>query len=382
MRNFLLKQYARDKKFKIRHNYLSDQFKDSKNIISKIINVVNYNDFTLGRYVDSLEKKFSKLIGSKYCIGVGSGTDAIFLSLKALGIKEGDEVITPTFSFYATSGAIATTGAKPVFVDIKDDLNIDARLIEKKINKKTKAIVPVHWSGRICDMKTIKKIAKKHSLFIVEDACHAISAHDDKKKFAGTFGDTGCFSFHPLKNLNVWGDGGIIVTNSSRLNKKLKLLRNHGLSGRNNCDIYGYNSRLDTIQAVVAIEMLKKIKHITKSRIDNALFLNKELSKINGIKVIKEPEKFKSVFHLYQFYSNKRNALNKYLHSKGIDSKIHYPIPLHLHKSAKIYKYKKGDFRVAEELTKKVISLPVHEFINKKQLSYMVDCIKKFHYEN
>ena len=247
---FLLKQYARDKKFKIRHNYLSDQFKDSKNIISKIINVVNYNDFTLGRYVDSLEKKFSKLIGSKYCIGVGSGTDAIFLSLKSLGIKEGDEVITPTFSFYATSGAIATTGAKPVFVDIKDDLNIDEKLIEKKINKKTKAIVPVHWSGRICDMKTIKKIAKKYSLFIVEDACHAMSAHDDKKKFAGTFGDTGCFSFHPLKNLNVWGDGGIIVTNSSRLNKKLKLLRNHGLSGRNNCDIYGYNSRLDTIQAV------------------------------------------------------------------------------------------------------------------------------------
>ena len=138
MRNFLLKQYARDKKFKIRHNYLSDQFKDSKNIISKIINVVNYNDFTLGRYVDSLEKKFSKLIGSKYCIGVGSGTDAIFLSLKALGIKEGDEVITPTFSFYATSGAIATTGAKPVFVDIKDDLNIDARLIEKKLIKKLK----------------------------------------------------------------------------------------------------------------------------------------------------------------------------------------------------------------------------------------------------
>jgi dTDP-3-amino-2,3,6-trideoxy-4-keto-D-glucose/dTDP-3-amino-3,4,6-trideoxy-alpha-D-glucose/dTDP-2,6-dideoxy-D-kanosamine transaminase len=382
MKNFVLKQYAKDKKFKIKHNYLSEQFKNSKQIINKILDVVNYNDFTLGRYVDILEDKFAKLLKVRYAIGVGSGTDAIFLSLKAMGIKEGDEVITPTFSFYATSGAIATTGAKPVFVDINEDLNIDTSLIEKAITSKTKAIVPVHWSGRICDMKAIKKIAKKYSLFIVEDACHAIIAHDDKKQFAGTFGDVGCFSFHPLKNLNVWGDGGIITTNSSKLNRKLRLLRNHGLQSRDNCEIYGYNSRLDTIQAAVALEMLKKINHITQSRIKNANFLNKHLSKISEIKIIVEPESYKSVFHLYQFYSSKRDSLNRYLHKYGIDSKIHYPIPLHMHKSAKIFNYKKGDFKNAEQLTKNIISLPIHEFITNKQLVFMVNCIKRFHNES
>lgn len=382
MKNFLLKQYANDKKFKIKHNYLSEQFNDSKQIIKKILDVVDYNDFTLGRYVDSLEKKFAKLINVKYALGVGSGTDAIFLSLKALGIKQGDEVITPTYSFYATSGAIATTGAKPKFIDISADLNIDANLIEKSITKKTKAIVPVHWSGRLCDMEKIKKIAKKYSLYVVEDACHAILAHNNKRKYAGTFGDTGCFSFHPLKNLNVWGDGGIISTNNYALYKKLKLLRNHGLEGRNNCLIYGYNSRLDSIQAVVALEMLKKIKFITNKRIENAIYLNKNLSTIKQIQIIKEPNKFKSVFHLYQIFAEKRNALDKYLRNNGIDSKIHYPIPLHLHKSAKIFNYRKGQFPNAEFFSNNVLSLPVHEFITKKNLDFMINKIKKFYNEN
>ena len=158
------------------------------------------------------------------CILLGEGLD----------IKEGDEVITPTYSFYATAGAIATTGAKPVYVDIKKDLNIDEEKIEKKITNRTKAIVPVHWSGRICNMRKIVQLAKKYKLHIVEDACHAILAHDDKKKFAGNFGITGCFSMHPLKNLNVWGDGGVITTNNKKIYEKLKLMRNHGLINRNN----------------------------------------------------------------------------------------------------------------------------------------------------
>ena len=382
MKNFLLRQYAEDKKLRIKHNYLTEQFKDNKEILKKILDVVNYNDFTLGRYVDTLENKFSKLIKTKYAIGVGSGTDAIFLSLKALGIKEGDEVITPTYSFYATSGAIATAGAKPIFVDISNDLNIDVNLIEKSITKKTKAIVPVHWSGRICNMKKIKQIAKKYSLHIVEDACHAILAQDSNKKFAGTFGDAGCFSFHPLKNLNVWGDGGIITTNNYTLYKKLKLLRNHGLEGRNNCLIYGYNSRLDTIQAVVALEMLKKINMITNSRIKNARYLNKNLSKIKNINIIIEPKDFKTVFHLYQFFAKDRNALNRYLRDNGIDSKVHYPIPLHLHKSAKIYDYKKGQFPNAEFLSSHVLSLPIHEFVTKKELDFIIKKIREFYNEN
>lgn len=377
--NFLIKQYISDKKMKIKHNYLSEQFNKSKKIFRLIKDTVKFNDFTLGRYVDLFEKKFCKYQKAKYSIGVGSGTDAIFLSLKALGIKKNDEVITPTYSFYATAGAIATTGAKPVFVDIKNDLNIDEDKIEKKITKKTKAIVPVHWSGRICNMKKILKIAKKHKLHVVEDACHAIMAHDEEKKYAGNFGITGCFSMHPLKNLNVWGDGGIVTTNNKKIYEKIRLMRNHGLVSRDNCKIYGYNSRLDTIQAAVGLEMIKKINLITESRIKNAKYLNDHLKNISEITLIKEKKGNKSVFHLYQFFCKNRNGLNEYLRKNKIDSKIHYPKPLHLHHAAKKFKYKSGQFENAERLAKKVISIPVHEFIKKKELDYMINKIKNFY---
>ena len=377
--NFLIKQYRSDKKMSIRHNYLSEQFNNSKEIFKSINKTVKFNDFTLGRYVDLFEKEFCKYQKVKYAVGVGSGTDAIFLSLKALGIKDGDEIITPTYSFYATAGAIATAGAKPIFVDVKDDLNIDEDKIEKKITKKTKAIVPVHWSGRICNMKKILKFAKKYNLHVVEDACHAILAHDDKKKYAGNFGVTGCFSMHPLKNLNVWGDGGIIATNNKKIYEKLRLMRNHGLTSRDNCKIYGYNSRLDTIQAAVALKMIKKINFITNSRIKNANYLNEKLKSIKQIKLIKEQKKYKSVYHLYQFYCEKRNQLNNFLRSNKIDSKIHYPKPLHLHDAAKKFKYNKGQFKNAEKLSKKVISIPVHEFVSKKQLDLIINKIQKFY---
>lgn len=378
-KNFLINQYLADKKMSIKHNYLSEQFQNSKKIFNLINNTVKFNDFTLGRYLEKFETKFCKYQKVKYSIGVGSGTDAIFLSLKALGIKEGDEVITPAYSFYATAGAIVTAGAKPVFVDIKDDLNMDENKIEKKITKKTRAIVPVHWSGRICNMEKIIEIAKKFKLFVVEDACHAILAHDYKKRYAGNFGITGCFSMHPLKNLNVWGDGGIITTNNKTIYKKLKLLRNHGLISRDNCKIYGYNSRLDTIQAAVGLEMIKKINHITKKRIENAKYLNFRLKENKNIKLIKEQKKYRSVFHLYQFYCKKRNKLNNFLRQNKIDSKIHYPKPLHLHLAAKKFGYKRGDYPCAENLSKQVISIPVHEFIKRKQLDYIIKKIEKFY---
>ena len=248
--NFLPSQYKKNNS-KINHNYLSSQFSDYKKILNKISKVVKRNDFTLGEEVNKFERNISKLIGAKHVLAVGSGTDAIMLSLKCLGVEKGDEVITTPFTFYATIGAIVTSGAKPVFVDVKDDYNIDPDLIEKKITKKTKAILPVHWGGKICDMKKISKIAKKYSIPIVEDACHAILA---KKygKFAGNFGSMGCFSLHPLKNLNAWGDGGFIIIKDSKDFRKLSLMRNHGLVSRNKTLMFAYNSRLDTIQAVVA----------------------------------------------------------------------------------------------------------------------------------
>lgn len=375
--NFLPSQYKINKNFNISHNYLSEQFSDYKEIFSKIEKTVINNDFTLGSKVDELEKKFTKLTDTKYAIAVGSGTDAIFLSLKSLGIGEGDEVITTSFTFHATVGAIATTGAKPVFVDIDKDLNINSKLIENKITKKTKAIVPVHWAGKICDMKKILQIARKFNLYVVEDACHAILATNYKKK-SGSFGHTGCFSFHPLKNLNIWGDGGIIVTKNKKIASKLYLLRNHGLISRDVCKIPGYNSRLDTIQAVIALHQLKKIKYITQKRINNSNYLNKNLKDLKNISIINNPNNSIHVYHLFQFYYENRDNLLGFLINNGIDAKIHYPTPLHLQPAYKYLKYKKGDFIMSEYASKKIISLPVHEFINKKQLDYMIGKIIDF----
>tara|TARA_Y100000591_G_scaffold106783_1_gene90921 strand:- start:3653 stop:4807 length:1155 start_codon:yes stop_codon:yes gene_type:complete len=379
MKNFLPEQYRRDKKLKIKHNYLSEQFSDKKIILKKISKIVKNNDFTLGEEVNRFENNFKNLIKSKYCIAVGSGTDAIYLSLKALGIKPGDEVITTAFTFYATIGAIVQSGAKPVFVDIQfEDHNIDPNKIEKAITKRTKAIVPVHWSGKICDMEKISKIAKKYNLFLVEDACHAVLAKRGKK-FAGNFGHYGCFSMHPLKNLNIWGDGGMVVTNNFKLAKKLYLLRNHGLINRNQIEIFGTNSRLDTIQAVVANHLLKKLHSITKKRISNAKFFDKKLKIIPKIELPKRNNS-KEVFHIYSFLANSRDKLIEYLISQGIDAKKHYPVAMHLQKpSKKNYGYKKGDFKIAEEVAQKTISLPVHEFLKKKDLIYIVKKIKKFY---
>lgn len=379
MKNFLPQQYKKDKKLRINHNYLSKQFVNYKHILKKISKVVLNNDFTLGSKVDEFELKIKKLLRSKYVVAVGSGTDAIMLSLKAIGVKEGDEVITTPYTFYATIGAIVTAGAKPVFADVREDYNIDPNNIIKKITKKTKAIVIVHWSGRICDMKSIKKISKKFEIPIVEDACHAILAKQEGF-YAGNFGEFGCFSMHPLKNLNIWGDGGFVLVNNKNNYKKMMLLRNHGLVGRNINKIFGYNSRLDTIQAVVAIELLKKIKFITKKRIHNSLYLDKQLRNISFIQVKNRQKDNIEVFHLYEIRTKAkyRDDLVNYLRKKSIDAKIHYPIPMHLQPAAKYLNYKKGDFPISEDIADTTISLPVHEFISKKDLDYISNSIIEF----
>ena len=379
MKNFITKQYINDKKFKIKHNYLSNQFKDYPKIFKKIEKVVKFNDFTLGFEVNKFEKNFSKLINSKNCIAVGSGTDAIYMSLKCLGLSRGDEVITTPYTFYATVNAIVQADCKPIFVDAQEDFNINPDLIEKKITKKTKAILVVHWAGRICDMKKIKEIAKKHNLFIVEDACHAALAKSNSV-FAGNFGDIGCFSLHPLKNLNVWGDGGMIVTKNNKIASKLKLLRNHGLINRNEIKIFGINSRLDTIQAVVANHLLLKLKDITKKRRINAKLLDTDLGNLKEIKIPKRINNLYEVFHLYCIRVKNRDSLMKFLHTKGIDAKKHYPIPMHLQLPCrKMGNYKKGDFPFAEKLCDETLSLPIHEFVTKNQIKYIVKNIRNFY---
>ena len=379
MQNYLKKQYNKNRKLRINHSYLVEQFSDYSKIFKEIEKIVKRGDYTLGQEVNEFEKNFAKRTGAKFVIGVGNGTDALYLSLKALNIGKGDEVITVPYTFISTVGAIVTAEAKPVFVDIKEDYNIDEKKIKSLITKKTKAIMPVHWAGRPCELDKIKTIAKKYNLKIIQDASQAIDSRF-KNKQSIYFGDICTYSMHPLKNLNIWGDGGFIATNNKKVVDKLYLLRNHGLINRNKSKIFGYNSRLDTIQAVVANYKLKnKLNTITKKRIKNAHLFDK-LLKINpNVKIMKRFPHLKEVFHVYHINVKKRDQLQQYLIKSGVDAKVHYPIPIHLQPAAKYLKYKKGDFPLAEEMANTSMSLPVHEFIKESDIKYVANLINDFY---
>jgi len=376
--NFLPAQYDQTNAPAINHNYLREQFADYKEIFAKIERLVQQTDYTLGREVDRFESRICELTGAKHAVGVGSGTDALMLSLIALGVGRGHEVITTPYTFFSTIGAIVTAGARPVFVDIGPDYNIDSERIEAAITKHTRAILPVHWSGAACRMDHIMSIAKRHGLVVVEDACHAINGLY-KGQAPGTYGDAGCFSMHPLKNLNVWGDGGYLVTDSSELHDRLVLLRNHGLINRNEQVMYGYNSRLDTLQAVVANHLLDKIDQITDRRIENAAILDAALRDIPQITLPPRDPDTKQVYHIFCVRAQRRDELVAALIKAGIDAKIHYPIPMHLQKAAADYGYKRGDFPVAEAVCASVLSLPVHEFMKREQLDFIAEQIRAFY---
>ena len=379
MKNFLPSVYKKNRSLKINHSYLVEQFSDYSKIFKEVEKVVKKGDYTLGRAVNICENNFAKRTGAKHAISVGNGTDALFLTLKALNIGAGEEVITVPYTFIATVGSIVAAGAKPVFVDIKEDCNMDENKITAAITKKTKAIMPVHWAGRPCELDKIYSIAKKYKLHVVQDSAHVIGARF-KKKHLVNFGDACTYSMHPLKNLNVWGDGGFIVTNKSKLAKKLYLLRNHGLKNRNKCEIFGYNSRLDTIQAAVAnYKMKNKLDIITRKRINNAKLFDKLFNLKKNVKTVKRFPHLKEVFHLYHINVEKRDKLLKFLVKNSVDAKVHYPIPMHLQPAAKYLKYKKGDFPTAEKMANTSLSLPVHEFIKKKHIKFVVNLIDKFY---
>lgn len=377
-RDFLPEQYRQTDKLEINHSYLRQQFADHEAIWEKVREVVIRGDFTLGSEVDRLEEEYADLSGTRHAVAVGSGTDALFLSLKALSINSGDEVITTPYTFYATIGAIVTAGAKPVFVDAGGDYNIDPSQIEAKITPNTRAIMPVHWSGKPCEMDEIQAIADRHGLAVVADACHAIKA-TYKGRPAGSLGTVACFSFHPLKNLNVWGDGGIITTDSGDLADTLRLLRNHGLVGRDECRVFAFNSRLDTIQAVVARHLLAKIDDITSARVAHAAYFDQRLGSIPQITVpVREPD-VSQVYHIYMIRCERRGDLQRCLIAKGIDAKVHYPVPMHLQPAAAYLGYRRGDFPVAEAIADSALSLPVHEFITREQQDRVGDAIQDFY---
>jgi len=364
---------------RISYSYLEEQFRDYRVIFDKIAEVVRTGDYTLGKAVTEFEEKFAARLGAKYAVGVNSGTDALFLSLKALGVGPGDEVITVPNTFIATIGAIAASGARPVFVDVTDEFVINAELIEQAITPRTKAFMPVHYAGVPADMDSIMAIAHRHGVPVVEDSCQAIGATFDGK-CVGTFGLTGGFSLHPLKNLNVWGDSGVIVTDNQEMYDRLILLRNHGLINRDEAEIFGYNSRLDSVQAVVGNYLIKDLDWITETRIKWAGRFDEALSKVpQCITVPRRRPNKRYVHHLYMVMVEERDSLLGYLHEQGIDAKIHYPIPLHLQRCSADLGYKEGDFPVAEAQAKSIITLPVHQHLEEADIDYMIEKIRAFY---
>ena len=361
---------------KVKFTNFSLEFKKLNKSLKRSLSLIgNQGSYILGKELEIFEKKIQKFLNVKHALGVGNWTEGTIMLFKALNLKPKDEIITVSNSFIATVGAIAYYGSRPVLVDIGEDLNIDENLIQKKITKNTKAIMPVHLSGIPSNLKIIKKICKKNNLLLIEDAAHSFGAKYDNK-YIGTLGDVGVFSLHPRKTFHVFGDGGLIVTNNTKLYKSLKLHRNHGLKSRDESVLWGTNSRLDNLQAAFGNIVLKNIKLWNIKHYKIAKFYEKNLSNL-----VKTPTYDKNIsiptFHQYIIRTKHREELRKFLINKNIETAIHYPKPIHLQK-AYLKTYGKIKLPKTEIASKEILSLPIYNSLSKKQLFYIVNCIKQF----
>tara|TARA_X000000950_G_C13919130_1_gene662453 strand:+ start:7744 stop:8853 length:1110 start_codon:yes stop_codon:yes gene_type:complete len=365
-------------RLKIPYVNLPAQLKKEEKTIFGLLRKNFYSgQFVGGDEIDKFEKNVLKFTGTKYAVALNSGTDALTFALSLCDVRKGDEVITVPNSFIASTGCIIHLGAKPVFVDVLSDQNIDTKKIEEKITSKTKVIMPVHLTGRVARMDEIIKIAKKYNIKVVEDAAQSIGSKF-KNKFSGSFGDIGCFSTHPLKNLNALGDGGFLTTNNRKIYERVKLLRNHGLENRNNAKYFGYVSRMDTIQAAILNFRLKNLEKVIEKRRANASFYFKNLKNKNLILPFEKHYEF-NTYHTFVVQCRQRNNLQKYLLKNGIETGIHYPIPIHLQDASSFLKYKKGDFPMTENQSKQILTLPIHQFLKKTELKYIINQINKFY---
>ena len=334
--------------------------------------------FIGGPQVTGLDTEFAEFTESKFCIGVGSGTDALRFALMAAGIGDGDEAITVPNTFIATTEAISQVNATPVFVDINPDTyNIDISKIEERITDKTKAIVPVHLYGQPADMDSILQIAQKNNLAVIEDACQAHGALYKGKK-AGSLGNAGCFSFYPGKNLGAFGEAGAVVTQDEEIAAKIRMIRDHGQARKYFHDVEGYNGRLDAIQAGVIRIKLKRLNDWNQARRENAKYYNELLSMIDGVTIPYEPDFSQAVYHLYVILVDDRDGLQKFLADKGVATGLHYPLALHLQKAYAHLGHKEGDFPVTENVAKKLLSLPMFPELTRDQIEYVSKSIGEF----
>jgi UDP-2-acetamido-2-deoxy-ribo-hexuluronate aminotransferase len=360
---------------------LKAQYSNIKDEVLRCINdILESSHYILGENVKKFEDDIKSYLGVSEAIGVASGTDALHLALKALDITHGDEVITTPFTFFATVEAILYVCAKPVFVDIDENTyNIDPDKIEEKITPRTKAIIPVHIFGCPADMIKINEIAQKYGLKIIEDAAQAFGAKIGDKKI-GTFGDIACFSFYPSKNLGCFGDGGMVVTNNPEIADKIRILRNHGSPGRYVHETVGLNSRLDEIQAGVLRIKLKHIDEYNSLRRKKANIYTKFLS--DKVITPKEVENTYHVYHLYSIRSESRDKIKEILAKQGFPSVVYYPIPMHLQKAIANLGFKKGDFPIAEKVSREILALPIYPEIPDEEVfeisQIIIRCLENF----
>ena len=356
---------------------LKEQWKQEKEELQPIIErVLENGQYVGGEEVDSFEKNIAKYCNVKYAVATNSGTDALILALRAIGIKPGDHVITPPNSFVASTAAIVHLGATPIFVDVLEDQNINPELIEEQITKKTKAILPVHLTGRIAGMEAILSIAESHNIPVVEDAAQAIGSRYFGKT-SGSIGRVGCFSTHPLKNLNACGDGGFITTNDESIYQETKILRNHGLVDRNTVTKFGTVSRMDVLQATILNYRLTRIDNIVEARRKNADFYMNHLNQSFVFFPQEKPHEY-NTYHTFVIQVRKRDELRNFLFNSGIDTAIHYPIPIHLQQAAKRYGYKIGDFPTTESQASSILSLPIHSYLSEDDLAKVSGAINSY----
>lgn len=364
---------------KVPFSYLDRQFADLDGYLDDVRALVTSGDFTLGKPLAEFEQRFAKRLRMPHAIGVGTGTDAIIMPMKMCGIGPGDEVITTTMTFYATVGAIVATGARPVLVDSEDGFMIDPDKIGPAITPRTKAIITVTFSGNTPDLERIKAIADQHRLLLFEDSCQSIGAELNGKPM-GSWGEAAAYSLHPLKNLNVWADGGVVTTRSDELARTLRLYRNHGMVNRDEIEFFGINCRLDTLQAVIANRLFPQMDFITQTRIQNAAYYDAAWKDIADFvqPPIRRPG-VKHVYHLYMVRVKERDGLLDFLIKRGIEAKVHYPTPIHLQPAAAYLGYKKGSFPKAEADARSIITLPAHQHLTREELDYTISSVHDFY---
>ncbi len=357
---------------------LGRQYESIRDEINKaVLEVIESQSFVLGPFVEAFERSIEKFCSAKHAIGVSSGTDAILLALMACGIKNGDEVITTPFTFFATAGSIARLGAVPVFVDTDPSTyNIDVSKIASAVNKKTKAILPVHLYGQCADMDTILDVARANGIMVIEDAAQAIGAVY-KGQNAGTMGNVGCFSFYPTKNLGGYGDGGLVTTNDDELARCIKILRVHGSEPKYYHSYIGINGRLDAIQAAVLSVKLEYLNDWSESRRWVASYYSEHLKAL-PIRLPKIESHNTHIFHQYVIATSQRDELIQYLKQQGIETAVYYPVPLHLQKCFEYLGYKEGDLPESEKASRETLALPIFPEITQKEQDYVIGHIKNF----